>query len=301
MSTLIVNQNTIFKTKPVQSTELSEREKVAVAQGEYGISSAEKLGAHYKITLDKAIADHKDWYVFEGHVVISQSGTLVINQDTVFKQKPIGSTQLGDEDKISVSQRELAVKTFTDLGSHLKVELENPLGDRTEWYVFEGHVDTLHVEAYAPPQDPPAPPQPSGKLIRIAGKGQLTTGTPIIPGGNFAWGEATKNGTRLPENERITNNIIKMAARMQEVRDRLGDRSITVTSWYRPPAVNRAIGGASRSTHIQGHGVDFVVAGLSPQEVQRQLDPFWRGGLGYGRTFTHLDNRGYRARWNYGS
>ena len=90
-----------------------------------------------------------------------------------------------------------------------------------------------------------------------------------------------------------------MARRMQEVRARLGNRTITITSWYRPPAVNRAVGGARNSTHIRGHGVDFVVAGLSPRAAQRILDPWWPGGLGYGSSFTHLDNRGYRARWNY--
>ena len=87
MSTLIVNQDTIFKVKPLQSTSLSDDEKAAVPRGEYGIASGEKVGNHYKVTLDRAIADRKDWYVFEGHVLISNSGTLVINQDTVFKLK----------------------------------------------------------------------------------------------------------------------------------------------------------------------------------------------------------------------
>jgi len=322
MSTLIVNQDTIFKTKPVQSSSLSDGEKAAVPRGEYGIASAEKEGNHYKVTLDRAIAGQTDWYVFEGHVLISNSGTIVLKQDTVFKIKPVDSSQLSDGEKLAVSQRELAVKSFIEVGSHLQVELDNPIGGRTEWYLFQGHIDTLHIASYAPPQEeaPPAPeptpapkptpaptpkpvpaPQFTGRLIRIAGKGQLTTDTPIIAGGSFTWGEATKEGQRLPENATITNNIIRMAQRMQEVRTKLGNRSITITSWYRPPAVNRAIGGATRSTHIQGHGVDFVVAGLSPREVQRQLDPWWPGGLGYGSTFTHLDNRGFRARWNYGN
>lgn len=217
MSTLIVNQDTIFKVKPLQSASLSDDEKAAVPRGEYGITSGEKVGNHYKVTLDRAIADRKDWYVFEGHVLISNSGTLVINQDTVFKLKPVDSSQLSDADKIAVSQRELAVKSFSEVGAHLKVELENPIGDHKEWYVFQGHIDTLHIESYAPPQEkadptpvrtaapkPTPTPQRSGSLIRIAGKGQLTTDTPIIAGGNFTWGEATKNGQRLPDKKRTT-------------------------------------------------------------------------------------------------
>lgn len=301
MSTLIVTQDTIFKTQPVQAAALSDSEKVSIPAGEYGLDTSLKSGIHYKVTLDNELMGRKEWYVYEGHVTIVDAGTLVVTEDTVFKKQPVLSSQLKDDEKVSVSARELAVKSFEEVGSHLKVQLVNPIDGSTDWYIYQGHVDTLHVENYAPPQDPPTPPEPQGKLIRVAGIGKVTTKTPIIPGGNFNWGEATKEGTRLPENERITNNIIAMAKRMQEIRTKLGNRSITITSWYRPPAVNRAIGGSSRSTHMQGHGVDFVVAGMSPREVQRELDGWWNGGLGYGKTFTHLDNRGYRARWNYGS
>ncbi|NEO86750.1 MAG: DUF882 domain-containing protein [Spirulina sp. SIO3F2] len=300
MSTLIITQDTVFKTKPVQSSALSDLEKAFVAAGEYGISASDKDGSHYKISLDNEIAGRKDWYVFEGHATLVDAGTLVVKNDTIFKKEPVQSSQLKDDQKANVSAQELAVKSFTDVGTHLKIQLVNPIADSTEWYVFEGHVDTLHIESYAPPKDPPPPAKPVGKLIRIAGIGKTTTRTPIFSGANFTWGEATKNGTRLPVNERITNNIIRMAKEMQKIRGKFDGRSITITSWYRPPAVNRAIGGSSRSTHMQGHGVDFLVAGLSPREVQRQLE-YWNGGLGYGRTFTHIDNRGYRARWNYGS
>jgi Uncharacterized protein conserved in bacteria len=47
------------------------------------------------------------------------------------------------------------------------------------------------------------------------------------------------------------------AARMEEVRRLLGDRVITVTSGYRSPALNRAVGGARTSAHLTGHAVDF--------------------------------------------
>jgi len=300
MSTLIVRQDTLLKMQPVQSTELTDAEKLLIPRGEYGIKSAEKTRGHYRVTLDNPLGGRSDWYVYEGHVEVINAGTLVITTETIFKAQPLQSTSLSDAQKATVEQRELAVKSFAEVGNHLKIELVNPIADRTTWYVYKGHVETLNIEDYKPPLEVvPQPSQPTGKLIRIAGKGQVRTTDPIVPGGNFIWAEATKDGTRLPVNEMISNNIIRMAKRMDEVRSRLGDRSITVTSWYRPPAVNRAVGGASRSTHLQGHGVDFVVAGLSPGEVQRQLDPWWSGGLGYGRTFTHLDNRGYRVRWNY--
>ncbi|WP_204104565.1 MULTISPECIES: D-Ala-D-Ala carboxypeptidase family metallohydrolase [Spirulina sp. CCY15215] len=304
MSTVIVTQDTIFKTKPVQSSALSESEKITIAKGnEYGVKIAEKEGSHYKLTLDHELVGRTVWYAFESHIQVVEAATLVITQDTVFKTKPIQSSDLPDSEKIAVSQRELAIKSFEDVGSHLKVILVNPINDRREWYVFEGHIDMLSIENYAPPQDPPPPPPPQdrGRLIAVPGKGRIYTNDPIVSGANFTWDEATKGGSRIPENANITNNIVSMAGKMQSVREKLGDRSISVTSWYRPPAINRAVGGARNSTHLQGYGVDFNAAGLSPREVQRILDPWWSGGLGYGRTFTHLDGRNYRARWNYGS
>ncbi|MEM8641894.1 MAG: D-Ala-D-Ala carboxypeptidase family metallohydrolase [Cyanobacteria bacterium P01_G01_bin.54] len=299
MSTLIVTRDTLLKTKPAQSSTLSELDKAPIGAGEYGISIAETESGHFKISLDNEIAGRKDWFVFQGHATVVDAGTLVVKNDTIFKKEPVQSSQLKDDQKVQVSAQELAVKSFSNVGIHLKVELVNPIADSTSWYVYEGHVETLHIESYAAPKDPPPPAKPVGKLIRIAGMGKTTTRTPIFTGANFTWGEATKDGTRLPVNERITNNIVRMAKEMQKIRERFDNRSITITSWYRPPAVNRAIGGSSRSTHMQGHGVDFLVAGISPREVQRQLE-YWNGGLGYGRTFTHIDNRGYRARWNYG-
>lgn len=304
MSTLIVNQDTTIKSQPVQSATLSDTDKAPLEAGEYGISSSEKVDRHYKVSLDHEIMGRKEWYIFEKHAGVVDAGTLVVTQETIFKKEPIQSTQLKDNQKVEVGAQELAVKSFKDVGSHLQIELVNPINDSTDWYVFEEHVDTLHIESYAPPQEAepapqPAKPKPQGKVIRIAGIGQTTTKSPIFPGANFNWGEATKNGTRLPANEGITNQIIRMAKEMQKIRDNFG-RSITITSWYRPPAVNRAVGGSSRSTHKRGHGVDFLVAGVSPREVQRKLE-YWNGGLGYGSTFTHIDNRGYRARWNYGN
>jgi uncharacterized protein YcbK (DUF882 family) len=116
---------------------------------------------------------------------------------------------------------------------------------------------------------------------------------------HFNWGEATKNGTRIPQSEAHTVNIIKIARRMEMVRSMFGGNSITVTSWYRDPVSNRRVGGASQSQHLSGNAIDFNINGYSPKEVQKTLDPIWEGGIGYGQTFTHLDLRGYRARFNY--
>ena len=60
------------------------------------------------------------------------------------------------------------------------------------------------------------------------------------------------------------------AARMEAVRVALGNRVISISSGYRSPQVNRAVGGARTSAHLSGQAVDFNCYGLgSPREVCR--------------------------------
>ena len=62
------------------------------------------------------------------------------------------------------------------------------------------------------------------------------------------------------------------AARMEEVRRRLGDRVISVSSGYRCPELNRAVGGARTSAHLTGHAVDFNCYGFGdPLAICRAL------------------------------
>lgn len=48
---------------------------------------------------------------------------------------------------------------------------------------------------------------------------------------------------------------------------------VNVTSAYRSPAVNRAVGGSRTSQHLLGEAADIVVAGMAPRDVcQRIID-----------------------------
>lgn len=53
---------------------------------------------------------------------------------------------------------------------------------------------------------------------------------------------------------------------LEPIRSLLG-APIHVTSGYRSPEVNRAIGGSSVSQHVQGEAADFTVQGKSNREV----------------------------------
>jgi uncharacterized protein YcbK (DUF882 family) len=120
-------------------------------------------------------------------------------------------------------------------------------------------------------------------------------------GGNFTWGEATHGGSRIPVNASVVNGIVEIAKAMQEIRE-MRDRPIRVNSWYRDPATNRRVGGASRSRHLTGDAVDFVVRGEHPYDTFDCLNSWWgsKGGLASSTVFTHIDLRGFRARWSYG-
>jgi hypothetical protein len=123
----------------------------------------------------------------------------------------------------------------------------------------------------------------------------------IIPDGNFTWAEATHGGTRMPPNQATVEAMVRLAKLAQRGRDRVG-RPFIVTSWYRPPHINKAVGGARYSRHVVGDGMDFVVENLSGNQIYWLLDPWWTGGLGRYRRFPnlcHIDARGSRARWRY--
>jgi len=123
----------------------------------------------------------------------------------------------------------------------------------------------------------------------------------ILPDGSFTWAEATKGGTRMPPNQGTVDAMIRIARLAQRARDRVG-RPFIITSWYRPPHINRAVGGARYSRHLVGDAIDFVCEDLNGNQLYWLLDPWWPGGLGRYRRFPnlcHIDARGYRSRWHY--
>lgn len=73
-----------------------------------------------------------------------------------------------------------------------------------------------------------------------------------------------------------------------------------ITSGYRDPQRNAAVGGASGSRHLQGDAIDFSVAGL-PEARQQEIASWWRqrgaGGFGYypNKGAMHVDFGAQRA------
>mgnify|MGYP001568509196 CR=1 FL=1 len=80
---------------------------------------------------------------------------------------------------------------------------------------------------------------------------------------NFTWDEVTFSETaiRLGLDNHVPDellpNVQRMANFMEQLRFAIGGRPINITSWYRSPEVNAAIGGSKTSAHMKGLACDF--------------------------------------------
>ena len=85
---------------------------------------------------------------------------------------------------------------------------------------------------------------------------------------------------------------------LEDIRAAFG-APVHINSGYRCPAHNAAVGGATSSQHMAGTAADIWIEEVSPKLVYDYADQLIGDGGGVGKyaTFTHIDARGYRARW----
>lgn len=103
------------------------------------------------------------------------------------------------------------------------------------------------------------------------------------------------------------DTALRLCQFMEKARSHYGGKPVIITSGYRPPAVNKKVGGASKSEHLyNGEGVgavDFYIKGVSVWTLQEYCDKEWSYSVGYGaaRGFVHLGIRAGspRVRWDY--
>jgi hypothetical protein len=88
---------------------------------------------------------------------------------------------------------------------------------------------------------------------------------------NFNLAELIKTNVRqfdnMPNMTAIDNLQLLVDNVLQPVRDHFGP--VVVTSGYRSPEVNKAIGGSTTSDHTRGMAADFEVLGVPNREVAR--------------------------------
>lgn len=85
---------------------------------------------------------------------------------------------------------------------------------------------------------------------------------------------------------------------LQKIRTHFG-KSVTITSAYRTPTKNKAVGGQTYSQHLYGRAADIKVKGIAPKKVAAYAEKLLpgKGGIGTYSTFTHIDVRSAKARW----
>jgi hypothetical protein len=279
------------------------------------------------------------WYVYNRHAQVEFDGKVVYPQEeqaasfilkvtdsTLFKRRPLQSSQLSAEEVQAIAKGasfELQSYAYADaqgdFNNHIKFALEKQedyIRGLSTWFVYEQHaqVEFDNDVVYPIPQVPSSTPSPApspapgaprpfqGRSFKLPGnQSTFYTDQPIIPGGSFTWGEATKNGTRIPKTTREVSNILALARQLQRARNQIG-RPFRITSWYRPEPYNRQAGGVRNSQHLNGSAADISVSGYSGRQVANAVMSWWPGGVGVypgnRRHIVHLDIGG-RRKWGF--
>jgi hypothetical protein len=198
-------------------------------------------------------------------------------QTTWLKKETVQASELGEKEKALVpAGRDYAVVAYSErpADAHAWVELAAGAG---AWFVFEPH------------------------WRKVIGSGEFMR--PEVDWSDFDC-RVTPNLTvgeilmfskaRIPSaNSSVRQRLIKTANEFQKIRDAWG-RPLGVTSFYRPAAINAAVGGVPNSKHVTGQAFDIYPIGRSLESFYQWIKVRWRGGLGDGRHrgFLHLDTEG---------
>ena len=84
---------------------------------------------------------------------------------------------------------------------------------------------------------------------------------------------------------------------LQKIREHFG-KPVTITSAYRTPSRNKEVGGTTYSQHLYGKAADIKISGVTPKKVADYAETLLdNGGIGIYNTFTHIDVRSTKSRW----
>ena len=137
------------------------------------------------------------------------------------------------------------------------------------------------------PDEPVTPGNPETPPVVTLPEGYLSP--------NFRRAEFTCNHCgKLPQDPPH-----KLLEWLENIRAHFGNRAVNINSGYRCPIHNANVQGATNSRHLIPDAADFWINGVSNSDVQEYAETVVgdEGGLGIYPNFTHIDTRGYRARW----
>lgn len=78
---------------------------------------------------------------------------------------------------------------------------------------------------------------------------------------------------------------------LEDLRKACGNRPVKINSGYRCPAHNKAVGGATKSQHLEGTGADLTISGRIPQYIGRQAVKIGFPGIKVYHAWVHVDVR----------
>jgi uncharacterized protein YcbK (DUF882 family) len=129
------------------------------------------------------------------------------------------------------------------------------------------------------------------------------------------WSRSRKNGSNSVPPKNLWPNIVETIIVLDEIRHQVGS-SLIITSSYRSPEYNTAVGGAKFSQHLIFNAIDLQSKGgkVRPAQIafiarrirsekQQFVNPItkkrftFKGGVGLYATFVHIDTRGHNADW----
>lgn len=83
---------------------------------------------------------------------------------------------------------------------------------------------------------------------------------------------AARRGINNIPSAATVDNLTRTAQTLEHIRVLLGSRPVVVSSGYRSPALNAAVGGAKNSAHMLGLAADFTCPGFgSPLAICQKL------------------------------
>ena len=85
---------------------------------------------------------------------------------------------------------------------------------------------------------------------------------------------ASREGIPNQPDATAMENLKRTADVMEKVRTMCGNKPVTITSGYRGPQLNAAVGGSSTSAHCHGLAADFIIPGCGdPYAVCKIIEP----------------------------
>jgi|GEM_PF-3365810 len=144
-----------------------------------------------------------------------------------------------------------------------------------------------------------APIHPTG-VVQAPEWGSIVLSEPINPGSLYTWNDATRNGTRVPDNREVIDGIMRIDQIINQLCQKYnGGQRMQINSWFRDRASNEAAGSSEGSRHRSGDAIDFYNSNMD--QIHTDLAATWEGGVAISRnSFVHIDDRGHRSRWTYG-